>query len=111
MPALLPIILTASNIVLAADAVPKFNIELTCRAAAEASGPDRGVRTCQRDEDEARVKLEQDWTKYTAVQRTGCVRFAGLGSTPSYVELLTCLEMAKEVETLPKDPLTGSGRP
>ena len=37
MPALLPIILTASHIVLVADAVPKFNVEQTCRRAGEVS--------------------------------------------------------------------------
>ena len=110
MPALLPIILTASQIVLAADGVPKFNIDLTCRAAAESSDPVRGVKACQRDESEARSTLERDWTKYSAVQRTGCLRFAALGSAPSYVELLTCLEMAKEVEALPKDPAMGAGQ-
>ena len=37
MPALLPIILAASHIVLVADAVPKFNVEQTCRRAGEVS--------------------------------------------------------------------------
>jgi hypothetical protein len=36
MPALLPIILTASHIVLAADGPPKFDVERTCRPAAVA---------------------------------------------------------------------------
>ena len=35
------------------------------------------------------------------VQRTGCVRFSSLGSSPSYVQLLTCLEMAKQAKELP----------
>lgn len=30
MPALLPVLLTASHVVLAADTIPKFNVELTC---------------------------------------------------------------------------------
>ena len=33
MPALLPIFLTASHIILAAVSVPKFDVEQTCRAA------------------------------------------------------------------------------
>jgi len=37
MPALLPIILTASHIVLVADAIPKFDVEQTCRRASEFS--------------------------------------------------------------------------
>ena len=34
MPALIPIILTATQLVLAADSVPKFDVERTCRPAA-----------------------------------------------------------------------------
>jgi hypothetical protein len=40
MPALLPIILTVSHVLLAADTVPKFDVERTCRPAA-AVGPAR----------------------------------------------------------------------
>jgi len=35
------------------------------------------------------------------VQRTRCVSLTGLGGSPSYVELLTCLEMAKAANDLP----------
>jgi hypothetical protein len=63
MPALLPIILIASHIALAADTVPKFDVERTCRPAAVAGVlPGRDSSACQRDENEARSKLEQDWT-------------------------------------------------
>lgn len=37
MHALLPIILTASHVLLAADSVPKFDVERICRPAAEAA--------------------------------------------------------------------------
>jgi hypothetical protein len=30
------------------------------------------------------------------------VRFSSLGGSPSYVELLTCLEMAKQAKELPE---------
>ena len=99
MPALLPIILTASHI-LAADTVPKFSVERTCRPAAVASIlPGRDASACQRDESDARTKLEQDWTQYSAAQRAQCAGFAALDRAPSYVELLTCLEMAKQAKS------------
>jgi hypothetical protein len=90
---LLPIILTASHI-LAADTVPKFNVERTCRPAAAAPI----LPGCQRDESDARTKLEQDWTQYSDAQRAQCAGFAALDRAPSYVELLTCLEMAKQAK-------------
>ena len=104
MPALLPIILTASQLVLAADSVPKFDLERTCRpAAAAAVLPGRDAAACERDERDARSKLEQDWARYNASQKSQCAGFAALDRAPSYVELLTCLEMAKQAQELPPD--------
>ena len=109
MPALLPIILTASHIVLAADAVPKFNVERTCRPAAVASVlPGRDASACQRDENDARNKLEQDWAQIQRCTTQHCAGFAALDRAPSYVELLTCLEMAKQSKELPEESKTGT---
>ena len=115
MSALLPIVLTASHLVLAADTIPKFSVERTCRPAASAAVlPGRDAPACQRDENDARTRLEQDWSKYTATQRSRCTSFAALDRAPSYVELLTCLEMAKQASELPPESrigvaTTGSG--
>lgn len=109
MPALLPIILTASHIVLVADAIPKFDVEQTCRRASEVSvSLGRSAGDCKRDEEDAHGKLQQDWAQYSPAQRTGCVRFSSLGSSPSYVELLTCLEMAKQAKELPEASKMGT---
>ena len=108
MPALLLIMLTASHLAVAANTIPKFDIEKTCRPASSAAVlPGRDSSACQRDENDARTKLEQDWTKYTATQRSDCASFAGLDRAPSYVELLTCLEMAKQASELPPESKAG----
>src|SRR5262245_56234160 len=108
MPALLPILLTASHVLLAADGLPKFNVERTCLPASEAGIlPGRDSSACQRDENDARGKLEQEWSKYSATQRSRCVGFAGLDRAPSYVELLTCLEIAKQASELPAESKMG----
>ena len=91
MPALLPIILTASHI-LAADTVPKFSVERTRRPAAMASilqGHDASA--CQRDESDARTKREQDWTQYSAAQRP-CAELRRIADLPG---------MAKQAKELP----------
>src|SRR4029079_10200244 len=109
MPALLPIVLTASHIVLAADTVPKFNVEQTCRRAGEVSvSLGRSAGDCKRDEEDAHSKLQQDWARCPPSQRTGGVRSSSLGSSPSYVELLTCLEMAKQAKELPEASKMGT---
>ena len=69
MPALLPIILTVSHVLLAADTVPKFDVERTCRPAAAVGLPGRTAAACQHDENDARTKLEHEWTRYNAAQR------------------------------------------
>lgn len=109
MPALLPIILTASHIALVADSVPRFDVEHSCRRAAEVSlSLGRSTGDCKHDEDDARGKLQQDWAQYTPAQRDDCMRLSTLGSSPSYVELLTCLEMAKHAKELPEASKMGT---
>ena len=59
---------------------------------------------------QARDKLAQDWGRYSAGQRAHCVRLSTLGGLPSYVELLTCLELAKAAAELPDDSMETGGR-
>jgi hypothetical protein len=110
---LLPIILTASHIVLAANRMPEFNIEPSCRAAAKASvTPSRDADACKRDELTVRDKLNDQWKQFTPAQKAHCVSLTGLGGSPSYVELLTCLELVKAAKGLPPgDRMTGQGAP
>jgi len=88
--------------------VPKFDVERTCRAAAAAGLPGRDSASCQRDEQDARSKLEKDWGQYGATQRSHCDGLVAAGGAPSYVELLTCLEMAKQAKELPEDSKIGN---
>lgn len=102
MPSIVPILwflFAASHAALAADTVPNFNVEPTCRAAVAASAG-RSVDICLRDEADARVQLEQRWSRSPAKDRTGCTRLSLLDGHPSYVELLTCLEIAEEARNV-----------
>jgi hypothetical protein len=111
MPTLLPIILTAAHIVLTANRMPEFNIEPSCRAVAKDSvAPNSDADACKRDELTARDKLNDQWKQFTPAQRAYCVSLTELGGSPSYVELLTCLELAKAAKGLPpSDRMTGQG--
>jgi hypothetical protein len=103
MPALLPVILTAAHLALTAHAVPKLNVAPSCQAAAEASirRPAASVNICMQDERRARAKLQRQWNTYSRAERVHCRRLTTLGGPPSYVELLTCLQMASDAEKLP----------
>ncbi|HET7166834.1 MAG TPA: hypothetical protein VFI94_16995 [Pseudolabrys sp.] len=70
--------------------------------------PGRDASACQRDENDARDKLERQWAEYSAPQRQHCAGFAALDRAPSYVELLTCLEIAKQSAELPAESKAGT---
>jgi hypothetical protein len=97
MPALLPIILVAAHVGLAADRVPHFDVAPTCRADLSSRN------ACRRDEQAALDKLRKQWLSFPRAQRQSCVQLSNLGGAPSYVELLTCLQMAKEAGNPPQD--------
>jgi hypothetical protein len=103
---LLPIILAASHLVLAADKVPELNSEPSCRAATNAEisiSANRDEKACLRDESNAHDKLQAQWGQYTAQQRSTCLSMSSTGGYPSYVEVLTCLEMSKAAAELPAE--------
>ena len=98
MPIFWPIILTASHLTLVADRVPQLNVKPSCAAAGLA---DSSEDSCLRDEKQARTKLEQEWSGFSASERARCTTLSHRGGSPSYVELLTCLEVAKQSKELP----------
>ena len=110
MPALLPMLALSSQLVLVADKVPELKFEQSCRAAvAAAATPNRNEDACLSDERQARTKLEQEWKNFTPAQRAHCTRLSQTGGPPSYVELLTCVEMSQAVEALPDHGRTTGG--
>ena len=97
-------ILAAQFAMPVADRTPQFNIEPTCRGAATASAAIRSDREiCVQKENKAREELDQQWTNFPGADRSRCIQSTSAGGIPSYVELLTCLEIAKQARELPKD--------
>lgn len=102
MSALLQMIVASSHLVLVADRIPDLKFEPGCRAAvATAAMQNRNENACLEDEKAARTKLQQEWNTFSSEQRSHCVRLSTLGGMPSYVELLTCVEMSKAAANLP----------
>ena len=72
-----------------------FDIEATCRAAPRLLPTDPNpYPSCVRDETEARSQLERQWASFNVRQREECVRASSIQGTPSFVDVLTCLQMA-----------------
>ena len=86
--------LSSGLLIPVADGPPKFNIEATCRDVGNAgAGIGGSVSACRSDEEKARDSLAAKWAQYPAAKRNSCVEGAKLGTSPSYVQVITCLEM------------------
>jgi hypothetical protein len=48
------------------------------------------------DEKEARDHLQKQWAQFNPSDKAQCIQETTMGGTSSYVELLTCLEMARD---------------
>jgi hypothetical protein len=99
MPFPLPLALLLPLAIAASDAVPRFNIEPSCKGGLDSPGLNERYSRCISEENGARQKLEGSWSSYPAGDREQCSGTAKMGA-PSYVELLTCLEMARDARQL-----------
>jgi hypothetical protein len=112
--------------------VPKLNIEKTCRAAQPLLGNDPAAntgsandlgnaaqanpyKTCMQSEQAAQKSASDLWPKVKAADRTNCVGLSRM-VYPSYVELLSCLQMYNPAASgipanpTPTNPLPNVGR-
>ncbi len=88
------------------EGVPRLAVERSCHAA-ETYGltdPEQTYKSCMLDENEAKDTLEKNWSSYKPTTRRSCLT-AGANPSPSYVELLTCIEMTEEILA----PASGEG--
>ena len=83
--------------------VPTFDTRPTCAGAAEEVSVNRTIERCQQSEQEARDALASQWDKFPNADKRTCVATTRIGGFPSYVQLLTCLELARDARTLKPD--------
>jgi hypothetical protein len=87
-----------------ADDVPTFDVRKSCKADVQAYSSAQNVSACLADEQGARQTLVSQWTQFAPDSRAKCTKMVSdIAGPQSYVELLTCLQMAKDVKSLPKD--------
>jgi hypothetical protein len=74
--------------------VPKLNVEQSCREAQAFGGGDNKLayKGCMQDENDAFSQLQKNWSRYKPENRSNCLA-QGISPMPSYVEILTCIEM------------------
>jgi hypothetical protein len=94
-------------LVAATDSVPQLNVDQVCEGIAQQGGAtfhDPAIaeekKRCLDSEQAIRDQLVKQWPNFSAADRTHCVNESVMGGDSSYTELLTCLEMARDVRVM-----------
>jgi hypothetical protein len=89
------------------NTVPVIDVEQICQGIAnqgEATFHDHGIawakKECLDTEQEVRDELVKVWGSFDIADRTHCVTETTMGGESSFTELLTCLEMARDVRKI-----------
>jgi hypothetical protein len=98
-----------------AGRVPQLDVEPVCKGIAEQGGvtfQDPAVpqekKNCIESEQAVREQLVRQWSGFSAGDRTHCINETTMGGESSYTELLTCLEMARDVRAMRAEAAAGS---
>ena len=89
------------------DSVPTLNVEQVCQGIAQQGGVsfhDTDIadekKNCLDSEKAIRDELAKEWSSFSPADKTACTNELTMGGESSYTELLTCLEMARDVRTM-----------
>jgi hypothetical protein len=94
------LLVSAPEVVAAATDPPKLDVSQSCEGAArEALVVGRNKETCMADERTAQNEVAKNWPQYAARDRAQCVGMVSKGGPPSYVELLSCLEVMRDARS------------
>jgi hypothetical protein len=98
--ALLSVAMIGSQVVIpVSDRVPRLNVEASCKASVAADKAmglvlAQSYDDCMRDENAAQQQLPAVWLSNSDQIRNQCEGEATAAGSESYVDLLTCLQMA-----------------
>lgn len=76
------------------DTLPNFDIARECRFESEST---KAFVRCSQDEADALQQLKIEWPRSPRTDRNACFTETTVAGFASYVELLICLEMARDV--------------
>ena len=90
-----------------ADSVPVLNVEQVCEGIAQQGGVTfrdpqivQEKKDCVDSEQAIRSELVKSWPSFAPSDKVHCTNESTMGGESSYTELLTCLEMARDVRTM-----------
>lgn len=102
-------ILATLSLIAVSGTVPKFDIANECGVESKSS---KAFERCSHDEAEALQKLRAEWPQFAGADRSVCLVEGTVAGFASYVELLICLEMARDVRNEranPRGPVAKTG--
>src|SRR5215472_7993401 len=88
---------------------PVLNVNPVCHGIADQSDLEAGLRAtnfdqCVQTEQANREQLIKEWSDFNSDDKRHCIAETTMGGESSYTELITCLEMARDVRNLRKQP-------
>jgi len=92
------------------NGVPNWDVTSSCRAAAKVAATENASdreKACMESETKTREKLAADWSTFPAEERTRCIKSIEWFS-PTYTELIACLEMYGQVRNLRENPASAT---
>jgi hypothetical protein len=97
---IMPAILSARS-----DDVPTLDVNPVCHGIALQGELEAGLQRtnfeqCVQSEQDVREQIKKEWSTFTAADKSHCVSLAKTGGESSYTELITCMEMARDVRKL-----------
>ena len=116
MPKALALNVQLIMLVATVDRAPQLDVEPVCKGIAEQGGVtfrDPSVaqekKNCIESEQAVREQVIKQWSSFLPADRTHCVNATTMGGLSSYTELLTCLEMARDVRAMRAAAAASSG--
>jgi hypothetical protein len=76
--------------------VPTLDTRPTCAGVSTIGIPGRTAKDCIQNEKEARDELAASWATFPDPDRKECVAETRIGGFPSYVQVLVCLQLARD---------------
>jgi hypothetical protein len=105
---LIPTVLGVHVLIAAAGGVPHVNMENNCRVSEKTLKDMFGdslrgdvFESCMTQEGAAREEILKNWATYPAADRAHCIQPTAY--MPSYVEWITCFEIARDVRKMRKE--------
>src|SRR3984885_15039651 len=106
-----PVLILGAHLIMpVSDSVPALNVDQVCQGIAQQGGVsfhDTDIaeekKNCLDSEQATRDEIAKQWSSFSPVDKTACTNESRMGGDSSYTELLTCLEMARDVRAMQND--------